>query len=517
MGFLVWTGGGRVGEPVMRKTSFLRVGGTLALAVAGLMLVRCGAPNDSRPADVTPDRIRCAARNLDVLVFNIEYGGTLVDFGNVVEAIRRTGADVVAIEEAYGNIDRLARELAWPHYDRRTQVLSRLPLVAMQGNHGASLTLVEVSPGCVVSVGNVHLPSAPSGGRVRGQGGSRDEVVALEKKHRMPPLEPVLQDLGELVATGVPSFLAGDFNASSHRDEDFPWPTSLAVEAAGFRDSYREIHPDQQAHPGFTWWAGRPQVAGWNPSPDAPQSRIDFLYAAGPARVTESRLVGEQGGRDVDIAVEPWVSDHRAIVSSFEVEPARIPVLIAVPHQRTTAGEDVTVQYHSRGSGSSILLVRAREMAEEAQLERAAPSSNAINTIRIPTRGMTPGAWEALLVDGGGVVQARAPFWVTTRGAQPGVETSKPRYRTGGAITARWSDTPGNRWDWVGVYDAAADPSQGNPLLWRHTNSAIAGEMILDETAEGGGWPLPPGDYRLVLSLDDSYVVLAEARFEVVP
>jgi hypothetical protein len=342
-------------------------------------------------------------------------------------------------------------------------------------------------------------------------------VVALEKKHRMPPLEPVLQDLGELVATGVPSFLAGDFNASSHLDEDFPWPTSLAVEAAGFRDSYREIHPDQEARPGFTWWAGRPQVTGWNPSPNAPQSRIDFLYAAGSARVTASRLVGERGGLNVDIAVEPWVSDHRAIVSSFEVKPARVPVLITIPHQRATAGEDVTVQFHSRGSGSSILLVRAGDMAEEAQSERAVPSSEAVSTIRIPTQGMSPGAWEVLLVDGGGVVQARAPFWVTTRGAQPSVETSRPRYRTGEAITARWSDTPGNRWDWVGVYDAAADPNQGNPLLWRHTNSAIAGGMILDETAEGGGWPLPPGTYRLILSLDDSYVVLAEARFEVVP
>ena len=500
-----------------RKSGRSRMSGGVAIAFAGLLFARCGVSNDSRPADVAPEPTACAARNLDVLVFNIEYGGTLVDFDKVVEAIQRTGAEVVAIEEAYGNIDRLARELGWPHYDIRTHVLSSFPLAAIQGDQGSSLTLVEVSPGCVVSVGNVHLPSDPSGERLRREGGSKDEVIALERKHRMPPLEPVLRDLGALVATGVPSFLAGDFNAGSHRDEDFPWPTSLAVEAAGFRDSYREIHADPQTHPGFTWWAGRPEVPGWNPAPDAPQIRIDFLHAAGPARVTASRLVGERGGRDVDIAVEPWMSDHRAVVSSFDVEPAPVPILVAVPHQRVTAGEDVTLQFHSGGSGASILLVRAGDTIEEAMSTRAAPLSKEISTIRIPMQGVAPGTWEALLVDAEGAVQARAPFWVTAPGAQPGVETSSPRYRTGEAITALWSDTPGNRWDWVGVYPAAADPADQNPLVWRHTKSAVAGSLTLDGSVEGDGWPLSPGAYRLVLSLDDSYGVLAEARFEVVP
>jgi len=48
---------------------------------------------------------------LKVLEFNIEYGGVHVSFDKVVEAIRRSGADVVAIEEAQGHTLALRRAL----------------------------------------------------------------------------------------------------------------------------------------------------------------------------------------------------------------------------------------------------------------------------------------------------------------------------------------------------------------------------------------------------------------------
>ncbi len=218
------------------------------------------------------------------MVFNIEYGGTLIDFDRVVEAIRRSGADVVAIEEAYGNTDRLARALGWANVDRRTQIISRFPVVEIRGARGTALTLIELSPGCVVAVGNVHLPSDPSVDTLLQQG-KHDEIIAIERASRLPPLQSALMDLATLAESGMPVFLAGDFNARSHLDDGFPWPTSLAAEAAGFHDSYRETHPDAGAHPGFTWWAARPKVSGWNPAPEELHQRIDYLLAGGPARV----------------------------------------------------------------------------------------------------------------------------------------------------------------------------------------------------------------------------------------
>lgn len=458
----------------------------------------------------------CAPRSLDVLVFNIEYGGTLVDFGKVVEAIRLTGAELVAVEEAYGNLDRLATELGWPHFDRRTHVLSIFPLVSIEGSHGSVFDLAEISPGCVAAIGNVHLPNQPSGVELRRSGAPAHEVVALEKRTRMPMLEPVLRDLAELVAADTPTFLAGDFNAPSHLDEGFPWPTSRAVEAAGLRDAYRETHPDAHEHPGFTWWAARPRVEGWNPDPNAAQSRIDFLHAGGPVRVLASRLLGEAGGRDVDLAIEPWVSDHRAVLATFEIEPSPVPPSVAVPHQRVIAGEDVPVQVGGSSGDWSLHLVPAGETVTAARASRPAPQQTAIELLAISGAGLEPGAWEVVLADKLVNERARAQFWVVEPAALPGIAPGQPTYRAGEPITAVWRDTVGNRWDWVGIYPLGGRSEEESLLLWRHTGGTVAGQMQLDGSAEGDGWPLAPGDYRLVLGLDDSYVELAEATFAVV-
>lgn len=48
---------------------------------------------------------------LRVMEFNIEYGGHEVDFDSVVKAIHKSGADVVTIEEAWGNMPALADSL----------------------------------------------------------------------------------------------------------------------------------------------------------------------------------------------------------------------------------------------------------------------------------------------------------------------------------------------------------------------------------------------------------------------
>ena len=61
----------------------------------------------------------------------------------------------------------------------------------------------------------------------------------------------------DLIAQGYPVFFTGDHNEPSHLDygtetvgtregidEPVPWPVSIAITDLGFRDTYREIHPD---------------------------------------------------------------------------------------------------------------------------------------------------------------------------------------------------------------------------------------------------------------------------------
>jgi hypothetical protein len=76
----------------------------------------------------------------------------------------------------------------------------------------------------------------------------------------------------------------------------------------------------------------------------------------------------------------------------------------------------------------------------------------------------------------------------------------------------RWWNAPGNRWDWVGVYERGADPNVDPYLTWFYTRSSIRGAGMLDARAEGP-WPLPPGRYSVYLLADDAYDILARTGF----
>ena len=237
-----------------------------------------------------------------------------------------------------GNTARIAEALDWPFASVRTQVISRHPI----GDPPAArdgFVFVEIRPGRVVAVASVHLPAEPYGPELAGAGGGPEAVVELERRIRLPPMASALAPLPALIEAGLPVFLAGDFNAPSHLDwtqatvglrphlrAAIDWPVSRAVENAGFRDSWREVHPDPVAEPGLTWWADRPPIDGYQPGPVTPNDRIDMIHAVGPAIATESVIVGEAGRPDVGIGIDPWPSDHRAVVSTFLVSPAAMRV-----------------------------------------------------------------------------------------------------------------------------------------------------------------------------------------------
>ena len=118
--------------------------------------------------------------------------------------------------------------------------------------------------------------------------------------------------------------MTGDFNSPSHLDwtadavaaRDLPyaveWPASKALADAGFRDSYREAHPDpaETAGADLDGREHRRRGSGPKETPD----RIDWVLSAGPTETISSGVVGEEGGPDVDVGVSPWGSDHRAVV-----------------------------------------------------------------------------------------------------------------------------------------------------------------------------------------------------------
>ncbi len=241
-----------------------RVQLVLAVAAATVALgggtVRAATPV-SAPRVAT---IRVAQFNCDI---SDEF--PIIKAALVARAIRASGADVVGIEEGGGEIRQIAHALHWRYYDIRMQIVSRLPLIDPPGGHGL-YTFVEAAPGRVVAMENVHLPSAPYGPVWVKHGKTAAQVIAMEKRVRLPAIEPDLAAARTLHAAGIPVFLTGDFNSPSFRDwtqatvgirpyMPYPlrWPVSAAVEAAGFTDSFRAVHPSPVKVPGLTWPAHR--------------------------------------------------------------------------------------------------------------------------------------------------------------------------------------------------------------------------------------------------------------------
>lgn len=487
------------------------------------------------------------------MTLNIFYGGDELDlrtgdwcvkrrgcdatFAKVLETIRASGADVIGLEEAEHSTARVARALGW-FASPRLQVVSRYRLIDPPDGRG-NYVYVELAPGRVVAIANAHLPSDPYGPYLVRDGGTAEELDELERTTRLPAIQERLEILPGLVREGLPVFLTGDFNSPSHLDWTpavdavrdvvrfpFDWPVSRALADVGFRDSYREVHPDPVAVPGFTWTPGGPESV-----PTDVHDRIDWVLASGRAEAVESEIVGERGGPDVDIQIRPYPTDHRGVVSTFVVRPGEPPDYVAVEARRLSVGDSLTAVFHGSGRrGERVAIVRAGGDDVLAEVPTLAENG----TLTFQTAGFARGAYEAMLLDKHDRALSRSPFWLYRRGEPAKVFTSKRVYEKGEPIDVSWSNAPGMRWDWVSIF--RVQPGSRTPystpgcntgycgndayLLYEYTRTAIEGTTTISQASlvGNGSWPLRPGLYEIRLLLDDGYRHVAKsARFRIVP
>jgi exonuclease III len=90
------------------------------------------------------------------------------------------------------------------------------------------------------------------------------------------------------------------------------WPLVRALEAEGFVDALRAVHPDELGKPAYTW---TPTTDPADPADH--HDRIDFVLVrdaeGGPELTIEAAgIVGEKAP-EADLVVTPWPSDHRAV------------------------------------------------------------------------------------------------------------------------------------------------------------------------------------------------------------
>ncbi|HVJ44028.1 MAG TPA: endonuclease/exonuclease/phosphatase family protein [Dongiaceae bacterium] len=459
------------------------------------------------------------------MTFNIWYGGEQVSRAQVVEAIKEAGADIVGMQEADGNERAIADALGWPYVDERRMVLSRYPIFSPQ-DIKTPYTLVQVQPGRVVAIANVHLPATPYGPEEVRDGKSHDEVMKLEEDTRLPAVQDAIKALPPLAANGVPVFLTGDFNSPSYLDWTeavlkvrpeikfaLSWPASKAVADAGLRDSYREAHADPATVKGFTWTAGYP-----NPriKPGETFDRIDFVWTAGPSKTLDSQVVGEKGGPDVGVGLQPWPSDHRAVVSTFDVTPLAAGPLVTTDRRVLRSGDPLLVRFNLPDDDKGMVVVVKHGAAADKTpvLSKAPGDASDRPSMKFGTRLLRPGAYDVVLVDGSGKEAARSAFWLLAQEAVPEISLKQGKLKHGTAIQAQWRNAPGLKYDWVAVYKSGeSDPE--NYVGYVYTDATVEGSKAIDKDALGSD--LDPGKYELRLMKDDCYETLAAASFEVVP
>jgi Endonuclease/Exonuclease/phosphatase family len=475
---------------------------------------------------------------LRVMSFNIFYGGDELNLETrqfcrdaagcpetleqVVAAIRASGADVVGLNEATMNTELIADKLGW-YASPRTQIISHYPIVDPPGANGLYV-FVEPLPGRVVAVSDVHLPADPYGPYELRDGATLAEVLELERDLRLPDIRDELRGLPPLAGRGIPVFLTGDFNSPSHldwtqavadqrADVPFPvqWPVSKALVNAGFEDSFRVAHPNPVSKPGHTWTPGSPEGEKVEV-----HDRIDWVLSAGPAEATSSRVVGEGGNPNTDIAVDPWPSDHRGIVSTFDVTPAEMPVLVAVQERSRDQGQALHVRFHANGvTGESVALVRGTTATSKST------DGTVDGTLSFATTNLTPGAYQAVLRNSSGQAISRSPFWLYSPGSVTTVRAARSVYKVGEPIKISWKKAPGMKFDWLGLYSAGenADNKQqttcsagycgnGHYFLYTYTHNTIEGSTTFDQNSFAGWktWDqIGTGTYQIRLLLDDGY------------
>jgi hypothetical protein len=488
--------------------------------VAAMLVASC--------TDIDPDNEAAALAtgedmDLSVLVYNIEYSGD----ESTDAVIADLDADIVGVLESYNRLPEIAEKTGYPYYNVGLQLLSKFPIHEPSGADGL-YALIEVQPGYAVAFFNTHLDYIKYGPKLLLDGLPMEEVLASEDEVRTDSIRIQTPDMERLAEEGYPVFLTGDFNQPSSLDyaeatigtrkgitEPVPWTVSEELFGIGMRDTFREIHPDPVENPGIT-----------KDNPDFREGgfgdRIDFLYAGGPVTTVDSQLVGEEGGPNVDLEYDPWTSDHRAVLSTFELAPVELPTTLSLERRLLTEGEELGVLYNApESSENTIAIVPEGASAEGASAEEAI-AEGAIASVSVGQSGDTtfsteklePSGYDIVMLDADGTELARNSFWVRSLEADVSLATDQQTYSVGEPIQLTWDDGPANRWDWIGVYEAdAANPKKDDYLLWGYTGGheagalppTVFGEMTLGPDSQGNPWPLPPGDYQIHYLQADQY------------
>lgn len=288
-----------------------------------------------------------AIDTLRVMSYNIWGGGFTAGqpLSQTAAVIAAAEADIIGLQEASSSADDIAALLGfYSHgFNSDLSIISRYPISQVVAGTFAATTRgvkIQLSPGQEVYLFDSHLAPYPYQPY-----DIRDAIITSEaqaitgaESARGSQVNTLLSHVSGALATGLPVFLVGDFNEPSHLDwtqeaadaelnfgMKVNWPASTKLANAGFVDAFREVRPDEDNDQARTWTPGAPPptiVA------NEVHDRIDFVYYNAPSHVvaTEALTLGYNANDGfTDIAVQPYPSDHRAVVVEFNLNYTNQP------------------------------------------------------------------------------------------------------------------------------------------------------------------------------------------------
>lgn len=272
-----------------------------------------------------------ATSSIRTMVWNIWHGGRRygkqVGVERVIETIKIANPDVIGLIETYGSGEKIADALGYHFYliSSNLSIMSRFPIKStIQAFRpfnfgGAVLDLGKGKEMVFLDTWLHYLPDY-STNIVQGEMTS-EALIQDEHTTRYAEVKQILKEIKPILATSKkrPIIMLGDFNVGSHLDwidktktihygYNITWPVSKAMEEAGFKDSYRELHINPLLDPGLTW---TPRAAT-SSTKYGLRDRIDYIYYQGGLRPVESKVV--------DYHPIMFPSDHAGVITVFEFE-----------------------------------------------------------------------------------------------------------------------------------------------------------------------------------------------------
>ncbi|HJS26131.1 MAG TPA: hypothetical protein VJ913_03280, partial [Actinomycetota bacterium] len=136
-----------------------RIGAIVGTAL--FLLSACTSDGSSDDAGTTASSEPVAPMDLEVFVYNVEYGGDETTDA-VIESI---DADIVGVLESYNRLSETAERTDYPYHNTSLQILSKYPIHEPSGAEGR-YAFIEVRPGEVVAFFNIHLDYVRYGPRL---------------------------------------------------------------------------------------------------------------------------------------------------------------------------------------------------------------------------------------------------------------------------------------------------------------------------------------------------------------